>query len=123
MKIDCLRAVKDKLPAGRYVMTVSLYDRLGGNMMRWSRLRGQQWSGATLPVTHNGRFYDTEMSFNQSVFTVCPARPDIRPGMVLVFELYILRGDATPVDRPVAWGSFPISDQGLCCCGLVRRVL
>ena len=39
-----------------------------------------------------------------------PAKRDIRPGMVLVFELFILRGSVTPNDRVVGWGTFPISD-------------
>jgi len=41
---------------------------------------------------------------------VLPAKRDIRPGMVLVFELFILRGPVTPNDRVVGWGTFPISD-------------
>lgn len=41
---------------------------------------------------------------------MCPAKPDVRPGMVLVFELFILRGSVTPTDRVVGWGSFPICD-------------
>lgn len=47
---------------------------------------------------------------DQSVFTVCPSRPDVRPGMILVFELFILRGSVTATDRVVGWGCFPICD-------------
>lgn len=47
---------------------------------------------------------------DQSVFTVCPSKPDVRPGMILVFELFILRGSVTPTDRVVGWGCFPICD-------------
>ena len=47
---------------------------------------------------------------DQSVFTVCPSRPDMRPGMVLVFELFILRGPVTPTDKVVGWGCFPVCD-------------
>ena len=47
---------------------------------------------------------------DQSVFTVCPSRPDIRPGMVLVFEVFILRGPVTPIDKVVGWGCFPVCD-------------
>jgi len=48
-------------PGGRYVMMVSLYDRLGGNILRWSKMKGQHWGGATLPVHHEGGFYNVEM--------------------------------------------------------------
>ena len=50
------------------------------------------------------------LKIDQSVFTVCPSRPDVRPGMILVFELFILRGSVTPTDRVVGWGCFPICD-------------
>ena len=55
------RGVKDKLPGGRYVLMVSLYNRLSGHVLRWSKLRGQMWGGATLPVTHDGQFYNVEI--------------------------------------------------------------
>ena len=29
--------------------------------MRWSNLKGQQWGGATLPMRHDGHFYNMEM--------------------------------------------------------------
>ncbi|XP_068706194.1 uncharacterized protein [Montipora foliosa] len=110
IKLNCLRGVKDKLPAGRYVLMVSLYDRLGGHVLKWSNLKGQQWGGATLPLQHDGEFFNIEIKIDQSVFTVCPSRPDVRPGMILVFELFILRGSVTPTDRVVGWGCFPICD-------------
>ncbi|XP_019628555.1 PREDICTED: uncharacterized protein LOC109473086 [Branchiostoma belcheri] len=110
IKLQCMRGVKDKLPVGRYVLLVSLYDRLGGHVMRWSNLKGQQWGGATLPVSHDGHFWNAELKFDQSVFTVLPPKPDVRPGMILTFELFLLRGAVVPTDRVVCWGSFPICD-------------
>ncbi|PIK53786.1 hypothetical protein BSL78_09280 [Apostichopus japonicus] len=110
IKLKCLRGVKDKLPSGRYVLMLSLYDRLGGHVLRWSSLRGQEWGGATLPLNHDGNFFNVEMSIEQSVFTVLPAKSQIRPGMVLLFELFLLRGTLLPVDKVVSWGVFPICD-------------
>jgi len=110
IKLKCLRSVRDKLPLGEYVLMVSLYSRLGGHVMKWSNLRGQQWGAATLPLWHDGEFYNTELKIDQSVFTVCPSKPDMRPGMVLMFELFILSGPFTAIDKVVAWGCFPICD-------------
>ena len=42
-------------------MLVSLFDRLGGHILRWSNLAGQQWGGVSLPVKHRGRFHDLEI--------------------------------------------------------------
>ena len=65
VKLNQLRGVRDKLPRGEYIMVVSLYDKLGGALMRWSQARGQEWGGATLSSMHQGRFADTEIPVNQ----------------------------------------------------------
>ena len=93
VKLKCLRGIKDKLPGmfcvhvvllhvpswseiflvfsvGRYVLMASLYDRLGGHVMKWSNLKGQQWGGATLPLFHEGEFYNIEVKVS---FVQCPA--------------------------------------------------
>lgn len=44
-----------------YVLLVSLYDRLGGSVLRWSRLTGQQWAASTLPMEHAGHYYSTHL--------------------------------------------------------------
>ncbi|CAD5113719.1 DgyrCDS2883 [Dimorphilus gyrociliatus] len=110
IKLKSLRGVKDKLPGGRYVVMVSLYNRLGGHVLRWSQMKGQMWGGSTEPITHDGLFHNTEIKLDQSVFTTLPSRPDIRPGMVLVFEIFLLRGAVVSTDRVVGWGVFPIAD-------------
>ena len=61
IKIKTLRGVRDKLPAGRYLLLVSLHDRLGGHVLHWSKLKGQQWGATTMPIEHKGHFYDTEI--------------------------------------------------------------
>ena len=62
------------------------------------------------PAQYSYNLSESVLQIDQSVFTVCPAKPDVRPGMVLVFELFILRGSVTPTDRVVGWGCFPICD-------------
>ena len=49
----------------------SLYDRLGGHVMKWSNLKGQQWGGATLPLFHEGEFYNIEVKVSFTVVSVC----------------------------------------------------
>lgn len=39
----------------------TLYSRLGGHVMKWSNLKGQQWGGSTLPMNHDGEFYNIEL--------------------------------------------------------------
>ncbi len=104
---------------------MSLFDRLGGHVLRWSKLESQQWAASTVPVQHDGRYYNTEIKvcitiytvrmlicvqFDQSVYTVLPPRVNVRPSMVLVFELFLLKGALSPTDRVVGWGVFPICD-------------
>lgn len=108
IKLNCIRGLRDKSAAGRLVIAVSMYDRLGGHIMRWSRLQGQEWCGTTLPFHHQARFFSVETDVEQSVFTVCPPEMQIKPAMVFVFELFILKKDGMPFDRPLAWGAFPM---------------
>lgn len=112
IRVDCLRGLRDKAPKGRYVVSASLYDRLGGSLMRWSRLRGQDWCGATLPFEHGGKFFNLETTINQNLFTVCPSASDIQPSMVLVLELFLLRSNGTPSDKAVGWSAFPLVNSG-----------
>uniref|UniRef100_K3X3D8 Uncharacterized protein n=1 Tax=Globisporangium ultimum (strain ATCC 200006 / CBS 805.95 / DAOM BR144) TaxID=431595 RepID=K3X3D8_GLOUD len=160
IRAKMLKAVKDKLPRGHYVMVATLYDRLGGHALHWSawdpeydsqhkpqrhRHRGHQrkqrrsdeseneaFSSSPLvgnqirhrqpnftrPFAHRGRFYNTEVAIHQNMFVVCPPECSLRPGNVLVFELFHLgsersRGtDKHPnqqaTDQVVAWGAMPL---------------
>ena len=66
ISIDALRAVKNKIPKGRYVVLATLYDRIGGHPLRWSMLESIKWTGSTpFPVRHEARFHDIDMSFAQ----------------------------------------------------------
>ena len=46
------------------MLMVSLFSRLGGHVMKWSNLRGQQWGAATLPLFHDGEYYNIELKVN-----------------------------------------------------------
>lgn len=52
IRVDMLRAVKNKLPRGRYAMMATIYDRLGGVPLRWSQLNGPRWTGMVPFVSH-----------------------------------------------------------------------
>ena len=54
--------------------------------------------------------YTFLFQLDQSMFTVLPSRGSLKPGMVLVFELFLLRGSVVQTDRVVGWGCFPICD-------------
>ena len=70
IKIKSLRGIRDKLPASRYLLLVSLHDRLGGHVLRWSKLKGQEWGAATMPVDHKGNFYDIEMKVGDIIIFI-----------------------------------------------------
>ncbi|XP_005525405.1 PREDICTED: uncharacterized protein LOC102100973 [Pseudopodoces humilis] len=46
-----------------------------------------------------------------SLEQVLPHRKAVKPGMVLLFELFLLRGTYTWIDREVGWGVFPLCDN------------
>ncbi|KAK2534150.1 hypothetical protein Q9233_004333 [Columba guinea] len=109
--VKCLRGVKDKVPKGHYTLKVSVLSRLGGGLLEWPKLKEQPQARTTLPVSHDGNFYDTEIYFGQSIQTVLPPRKAVKPGMVFLFELFLLRGACTWIDREVGWGAFPLCDN------------
>ncbi|XP_067148263.1 uncharacterized protein [Apteryx mantelli] len=109
--IKCLRGVKDKVPKGHYSLKVSVLSRLGGGLLQWPRLKEQPRARTTLPVSHDGNFYNTEIYFGQSIQTVLPPKKAMNPGMVLLFELFLLRGTWACIDREVGWGAFPLCDN------------
>ena len=78
VKINCIRGLKDKIPVGRYSLMVSLYDRIGGHPMQWSNLDGSRWGTATLPVAHSGKYFNSELKIDQSVFTVAPSKDQFK---------------------------------------------
>ena len=57
---------------------VSLYDRIGGHPMQWSNLDGSRWGTATLPVAHSGKYFNSELKIDQSVFTVAPSKDNFK---------------------------------------------
>uniref|UniRef100_UPI00398ED48A uncharacterized protein ofcc1 n=1 Tax=Pristiophorus japonicus TaxID=55135 RepID=UPI00398ED48A len=113
IQLKCLRGVKDKLPKGQYILRISLYRWLGGHSLQWSNSKDQDWAGTTLPVYHDGNFYNIELRFNQSIAVVLPSENDVQPGMALIFELFLLHGINSSIDRAVGWGAFPICNSHL----------
>lgn len=107
------KGVKNKLPSGRYVLLVSVYDRLGGTMLRWDRLGlnggggEKNMSGSTTPVKHRGRFYDTDLIFSQCIYCTAPPKIYSRPANCFVFQLWQLADKTCPIDRVAAWSALP----------------
>lgn len=53
---------------------------------------------------------------NYFIFLLCqvlPPRKAVKPGMAVLFELFLLGGTYTWIDREVGWGVFPLCDNSL----------
>ena len=118
IRIDAIRAVKNKLPGGLYVMCCTLYDRLGGSPMRWCRLPLNDKSTQRQPITHTcitdipyrhgGKYWNLEMRFDQNsnaLYICCPSVNNTRTSNVLIFELF---RHSHGIDTVVAWCAFPL---------------
>ncbi|KAA8580902.1 hypothetical protein FQN60_013860 [Etheostoma spectabile] len=107
-------ATRDKLPRGLYIVSVALHSHLGGPALALRNKTGQQqWAAATEPIEHRGRFFDTDLQVNQSLFMILPATCEVVPSMVLVFQLTALPGDSSHVSSVLAWGAFPVCGPSL----------
>ncbi|KAG9395772.1 hypothetical protein J8273_2684 [Carpediemonas membranifera] len=113
MKIRRLRAVRDKLGPGKYVISVTLMDRLGGQALEWKNLTRstELWTATTKYIEHTGSVFHSTMVVGQEVYVACPARKELRPSMCWLFELYRLKdGRQTHTDEVVGWGVLPVAD-------------
>ncbi|OQR96964.1 hypothetical protein ACHHYP_12840 [Achlya hypogyna] len=112
LRVHMLRAPKDKLPQGHYVLLATLYDRLGGVPISWGvagdRGVGVDYPGITKPIFHRGQFFNTELRVEQSVFVVCPCELELRPANVVILELYLLSGASAMHDTVVGWAALPV---------------
>ena len=117
IRVQLLRSLRDKLPRGRYAVLVSMYDRLAGCPLRWTKKSGFSGGGsgerpaATRPVSHGGMYYHSELRVEQSLFALCPSTSQIRPANAFVFELFRLSEPDFPRDEVVAWGVLPMCDE------------
>lgn len=112
MRIRNLRACKNKLPKGAYVLLLTQYDQLGGNPLAWSKLGsygiGPEYPASTKPVKHYGRYFDRVLKIDDSVFALCPPKKQLRPSNVFIIELFHLASRSNPTDHVVAWTALPI---------------
>jgi hypothetical protein len=123
LKLQTCRAVKNKLAGGSYMIMLTIFDRLGGHPLRWSKFNDSSNYSHTAftpqPVKHSGKFYELELKFNQEInklYLVCPAVNSIRMNNVVIVELFACRGLQRNSKRKkrikenvVAWGAFPLS--------------
>ena len=106
LHVRCMRAVKEKLPMGRYVIVCTLYDSLGGAGLRWSNLDLREgWNDVTSPFQHGGRFDEIELTIDQTIRVVVPCAAELVPSMALMFELVKL--DDSGGGEVVGWGVSP----------------
>ena len=121
MRIHLMRCVSNKLRRGNFCILATMYDRLGGHMISWTKFpKGvgiansdapfHHKSAATRPIHYSGKYYDRELRFDQSVFALCPAACDVRPSNVIVFELYEMASNTNPRDKVIGWSVLPMVD-------------
>jgi len=111
VRIELVRCVKDKLPKGRYAILCSILDRVGGNPIDYGLGKSKKWRRITAPKIHSGEYYLNNLRFEKSLLIVAPPRADIRPSMVYLFELFLLKSKEYTNDQVLGWGVFPLIDS------------
>ncbi len=105
LRFEVVRCVKDKLPCGYYVLFVSIWDRQGGNPLEYSKEQR-----ITVPKRHGGRYYQQSLKIEQSLTFRIPSLGELRPNMVLSFELFLLATGGV-ADKVMAHAFFPICNS------------
>ncbi|GMI03590.1 hypothetical protein TrLO_g5556 [Triparma laevis f. longispina] len=119
VRVHMIRNVSSKLRRGDYVVMMSIYERLGGQVMKWGRMPKNfglknddninHKSSATSPIHYSGKFYSRELRFDESIYGLCPSPCDVLPGNCIIFELYEI-GENGRKSEVVAWSVLPMCD-------------
>jgi hypothetical protein len=116
-RIHLLRAVKNKLPKGVYVLMLTQYDSVGGRPLSWSSIGangiGHLRPGITRLCRHEGRYFDRMLRVEDSCYALCPPRPVLKPNFVFVLELFQLASKHNPVDKIEAWTAIPMTYESM----------
>ncbi|XP_023567825.1 uncharacterized protein LOC101580438 [Octodon degus] len=108
IQIKCIRGLKDKAPQGSYVLELSLLSRLAGCALQ--RQQTEQLRTRTHAVRHDGNFFNTGLYFHESLCMELPQRKDVKPGLALLFELFLVPGTSGGIHQAVGWAVFPLCD-------------
>lgn len=104
--LEQCRAVKNKLPCAYYVILVTLWDRPAGARIENTKLRR-----VTTAKRHGGRYFHNAIRFEECLELLVPSAIDVKPTMVITFEMFILKNRSFPYDREVAFGIFPLCNS------------
>lgn len=103
IRIELCRAVKDKLPCAHFAILVSLWDRLGGTKLEFSKN-----NRITKPIMHGGRYFNNCLRFEETLELDIPSYSKLTSSMCISFELYLLKNRTVKFDKPVAYSYFPL---------------
>lgn len=108
LRVELVRCVKDKLPKGRYAILCSVLDHIGGSVIDYQADRSKRWRRITAPKIHSGEYHLNNLRFEKSILMVAPKRSEVRPSMVYLFELFLLKSKEFSHDQVLGWGVFPL---------------
>jgi hypothetical protein len=70
--------MKDKLVKGEYIVLVSVWNRLGGNIIDYDRCKlHKKWKRFTEPKFHRGKHYDNALKFEETLNILAPSTDEI----------------------------------------------
>eukprot|EP01060_Flectonema_neradi_P005788 TRINITY_DN13874_c1_g1_i2.p1 TRINITY_DN13874_c1_g1~~TRINITY_DN13874_c1_g1_i2.p1 ORF type:complete len:1396 (+),score=292.75 TRINITY_DN13874_c1_g1_i2:48-4190(+) len=111
LTIHGIKGTKDRLMEGYYCLHVELVDVLGGNPISYVSKVVDECKANTRPHRYLGKFYEAELTFQETLRMVCPSSVLLRSHVVLQIELWLLKkGKYSPVDTNVAWAAWPLVD-------------
>ncbi|GIQ81567.1 hypothetical protein KIPB_002544 [Kipferlia bialata] len=113
--IRTVAGVRDRVPPGRYVVSVSVLSRVGGKVIPW---RSPAGSGAvasgsapcalTRVFSYGGRTDDVSMPVGGRVGLLCPRKARLSPTLCLLCELIRIDTSGGGKAMPAGWGVFPL---------------
>lgn len=116
VRICQVRGIGNALPEGHYCLLMSLWNRIGGYPLQFSKNKTKV-KKSTSKIYHGGQFDDVSTVIDEVLRINGPSVVQITPRMVFVFELHCFsrgKGDQLiSINKTVAWGIFPAVENNL----------
>lgn len=112
LRLEQCRSVKDKIPEGEYIILVSLWNRIAGNVIEYRKIKNStKWKRFTKPKFHSGKHFENSLKFEENLNILAPSVDELHPTMVYTFELFLKKNVQTDAHRVIAYGTFPVCNS------------
>ena len=112
VRIELCRCLRDKIGECHCVITCSVIDQIGGNILTYQDKENiRNWTETTKPKRHDGHHLSEALRFEENIVLVSPSKFIATPSTALLFELCVVVSGTSAYNETIGWGVFPLLNQ------------